>query len=1524
MPKLSILLLFLPFLSAAQTDHTVLLYSHMLESDAAPQFSEFSNRNGAFIPGKGWEATSNSSQLYIKLPENLPDEGTFIIDVTNFDPVHQNQDDKQQIINLYSQNNGSKAIFHTDGSWWNIRTGYPYSSGAGMAGFKFLAAPRGIDTRDEERCIEYKSDWDVDHTYEFKVVWTITTISCYLDGVLLSELPFQGQVQAFQYIFIGTDNVYTAQPGPIYSNLRIYSSETAIIETEIAFSDVTTAYKVDGYSDSGYGHGVSFTDVDDDGFTDLLVSNAIRDQALPDILYMNQGGDWFSEQAAQRGTQDEGLTHSITSGDIDNDGDLDLFFSDMPVYEDKHGGYGRNALYQNNGSGHFTNVSSWGISDEENDSRGAIMLDINNDGWLDIYAVNWGEPCEMYLNEGNGHMRRIDRGANGPAGDASSKQGVTAADFDNDGDIDIYVCRREAANWLFVNDGSGHFSERGDEYDVDYGGRSHGATFADVDNDGDLDLFVVNYAYPSSDLPLMGIFINNGDGSFTDKTKDYNIRVSGYSVAFGDVDNDADLDMLLAYNDDKDPGAVPRLLINNGAGQFTRITCGVEVPTHDPRGLGYGDIDNDGDIDFYIACKRGHNFLLKNDYEGANNYIDVLCIGPQGDYGGFGSKVTVYEPGHLGDTEHILGYQESVSNYAYLCQNQTALHFGLRDFTTCDIRIVLTDGKNYDYQNVAANQVFEMDQQEQESFSLVRVSGDNQSGEPGAQLAAPFVVRVQNQDGADVDNIHVTFTPQNGGSMIDPTVVTDAEGFARGVFVLGDAEGDYIVIASSTAVSSTVTFHASAVSAHNNITIFKNYGDEQIGVVGQTLDSPVVVKAVDEQGRAVAHIAVTFIARDGFIGGDSTIIDTTDNEGKARAIWTLGVNSGVQHLAAKYDTTELEFTATALADEPTILEKLAPADTLYQAGKSYPFRCAAKDRYGNPTPEVEVIFSIIKGNGLVNGDSVAAVITDSSGVADAFWRLGLNHTWRNLLRAEIADTPDAALVEFVLDSIAPPLLDKSTITANKDTVAADGIDKAHLLILLKDELGQPLPDYSVNLEVTGSGNLLTLGSEKSDSSGALHAILKSTAPEEKIISAAVAGVGNVRDTAIIHFITPPLDQMYLVQVSGDSQIAVVGQTLPEPLVVQVINSQEMPLAGEKVVFEVKNSLGRLGGGWKQIVASNDSGYAEINLILGEKAGEWNHHVVSYLEADSAGVEFWATALADSAVALTKLTPDSLTALPGDTLSFGVRLADRYGNPIKDASVIYYSSIEETFLADMPLLTNASGQAEVKMIVGGQVGVHTIWAKSGNDSTGFIIFVVQKPEHLVPVSADTIVFENLNSKTELVVQCLDPKNNPMPGIAVEFQTVQGRGHFQGDSLVFSDSSGYAFASWQPADMLSVAVIKAASPHDSLYFYLRPKLISAVQDDALPKDFLLGDNYPNPFNPATTIPFKLPYPEFVRLQVFDLNGRLVRTLARGKMAAGEHIVVFDAHDENGESVPSGIYFYQLKAGNFRAVKRLLLVK
>jgi hypothetical protein len=231
---LAFLAVFAPLL-AQPDNHHHLIFSHPLTSGQSLQGEILLNNDGLFDAERGWQATQTTSQLQILFDTPLPLEGTLAIRVTNFDPAQQWVDDlKLHIINLYSRlYSNNKDIFETDGAWCNIRTGSGYSNGAGMAGFKVLAATRGIGTREEFTCLE-DYVWRVGRIFEFRIAWTPTRLYVALDGNWVVDLDFSGQIEPFKYLLLGRDNLiwgYCAQPGPYYFDLRIYEPGEAAADT---------------------------------------------------------------------------------------------------------------------------------------------------------------------------------------------------------------------------------------------------------------------------------------------------------------------------------------------------------------------------------------------------------------------------------------------------------------------------------------------------------------------------------------------------------------------------------------------------------------------------------------------------------------------------------------------------------------------------------------------------------------------------------------------------------------------------------------------------------------------------------------------------------------------------------------------------------------------------------------------------------------------------------------------------------------------------------------------------------------------------------------------------------------------------------------------------------------------------------------------------------------------------------------------------------------------------------------------
>ena len=375
----------------------------------------------------------------------------------------------------------------------------------------------------------------------------------------------------------------------------------------LRFTDVTRGSGLDGRS---YGMGVAAGDVDNDGRVDLY-----RTGLGPNQLFRNEGGGRFTDVTGEAGVGDPRWSVSASFVDFDRDGWLDLYVgnyldrtADAPgpacftrTGERDYCGPSAYApvadrLYRNRGDGTFVDVTAESqVAGEYGPALGVAAFDADADGWPDVYVANDGEPNQLWMNRGDGTFdnRALLAGAalNG-TGRTEASMGVDAGDFDADGDDDLFMTHlTRETNTLYVNDGSGLFEDRTAAAglgppSVRYTG--FGAGWFDFDNDGRLDLLAVNGAVQArhqrfamgarnvsapadGPLPLHQpnqLFRNLGNGRFADVSGRagavFELSEVSRGAAFGDVDNDGDVDVLVTNN-----GGPARLLVN-GVGRRNR------------------------------------------------------------------------------------------------------------------------------------------------------------------------------------------------------------------------------------------------------------------------------------------------------------------------------------------------------------------------------------------------------------------------------------------------------------------------------------------------------------------------------------------------------------------------------------------------------------------------------------------------------------------------------------------------------------------------------------------------------------------------------------------------------------------------------------------------------------------------------------------------------------------------------------------------------------------------------------------
>jgi hypothetical protein len=418
------------------------------------------------------------------------------------------------------------------------------------------------------------------------------------------------------------------------------------------FTDVTQKAGVGG---NAYGMGVAVGDYDGDGFPDMYVTQYPRS-----ILYHNNGDGTFTDVTAKAGISTPGWATSAVWFDYDNDGRLDLFVCHFVDYDKEKNVFCGNKL--------------------------------TGERWYCKPNVYEPMPCWLFHNNGDGTFTDVSK-QTGIAGSLAKAWGVVAADINNDGWMDLFVSNDTVANFLFANRGKGKFEEIGLLAGVGYNtfGRARsgmGVDAADYDEDGWIDLFVANV-----DHEMFSLYHNQHDETFTDSALGDGIGkatrlLSGWGLKFFDYDNDGNTDLLLCNGH---PDIMvqqyaadvtyrePMLLFRN-RGQGYKNGHGFEDVSRQSgpifsrqiagRGMALGDFDNDGSVDVLVAVNDAAPILLRNNAGRRNHWLGVRLVGRKANIDAIGAKVS-YQAGDL--TRH----RSKVGGGSYLSAHDPRMVLGL-------------------------------------------------------------------------------------------------------------------------------------------------------------------------------------------------------------------------------------------------------------------------------------------------------------------------------------------------------------------------------------------------------------------------------------------------------------------------------------------------------------------------------------------------------------------------------------------------------------------------------------------------------------------------------------------------------------------------------------------------------------------------------------------------------------------------------------------------------------------------------
>lgn len=560
---------------------------------------------------------------------------------------------------------------------------------------------------------------------------------------------------------IGISSVLLAVIASI--NMAFADDDSAEKRQKIRFENISAklGHKFEMKGES-FMPGVGFLDYNNDSHIDIYVANGVNE---PNALFRNNGNGTFTDVAASAGVADIGYTTGIAVGDINNDGYDDLYVAQQTPMGDGDIANGPDRIYVNNGNGTFREVAVQAGINESGFTTSVAFLDYNGDGKLDILvgrmidmdifdpSANRTNPTtRTHLYRNNGNLTFTDVTESVDMGVDFATWAVAAFDYDNDGDMDIFLGHEQGPISVLKNDGNGHFENAtamaGDLKDV---GAWMGIAVGDYNNDGLQDIYASNISDlyvnrdPSRpaiiippaetwDNPWPTLFRNNGDGSFTDVGEQAGVKIGvefSWGTMFVDVNNDGWQDIYLAQNfspvgviGDAANGAGPgRLFINKQDGTFVDVSSSAGVVNYgrdgswlDARGTATADINKDGLMDFYLVNSpqyesvapynyirgSGMPYLFKNKSNTNNSWLQVRLIG-RGTSGtnAIGAKVTVTPKSpHSGAQTQT---RELFGGGSVYSQSERMLHFGLKSTKKVDVKVQWPNGIVQTYKNVNAN-----------------------------------------------------------------------------------------------------------------------------------------------------------------------------------------------------------------------------------------------------------------------------------------------------------------------------------------------------------------------------------------------------------------------------------------------------------------------------------------------------------------------------------------------------------------------------------------------------------------------------------------------------------------------------------------------------------------------------------------------------------------------------------------------------------------------------------------------------
>ncbi len=493
--------------------------------------------------------------------------------------------------------------------------------------------------------------------------------------------------------------------------------------------------------------GVAVFDYNNDSKLDIFFTNGAEINTLRksspkyfNHLFENDGRGHFTDVTAKAGLAGSGYDIGVAVADYDNDGYEDIFVA----------GVYKNTLYHNNRDGTFTDVTAKaGLNRPDPKygplwSVGAVWVDVNNDGLLDLLVINYMKwdikhepscpidghadycnpkfykptPNQLFINNGDGTFRdaSVEWGLRAHPGKG---MGGATADFDLDGKMDVFIANDKEFNWFFRNRGTS-FEEVG--FDVNVALREDGVfisgmgvDFRDLDNDGYPDIIVV-----ALDKETFPIYRNTGKGNFVEVTQESGMTaqsqsMGGYSPTIADFDNDGWKDIFVSRGHVQSLLSAPRITVeqpntvfrNLGGMKFAALTSEAGLtsrPAARHRGSAIGDLNGDGRVDVVVTALKAPAEIWRNESPGTNHWLEIKLQGTKSNRDGIGARIKAV-------TKSGTQYDHKSTAAGYASSSAGPVHFGLGPNASVDlIEIRWPSGIVQELRDVASDQILTVEE----------------------------------------------------------------------------------------------------------------------------------------------------------------------------------------------------------------------------------------------------------------------------------------------------------------------------------------------------------------------------------------------------------------------------------------------------------------------------------------------------------------------------------------------------------------------------------------------------------------------------------------------------------------------------------------------------------------------------------------------------------------------------------------------------------------------------------------------